>query len=125
MWRGLTADRRAWLRAGGSRLVDRQRGTAWGLDVAGGWTHDYALWGLHGRDVSLTGGSISQLQPGTPVLAATDGVVAGVGWDPDGYGHYIVLDHGGGWQTVYAHLQPAATERLQESSLGMTVSAHG
>ena len=52
---------------------------------------------------------------GTPVLAATDGVVAGVGWDPDGYGHYIVLDHGGGWQTVYAHLQPAATSGYRMS----------
>ena len=43
--------------------------------------------------------------PGTRVLAAADGVVAEIGWDPDGYGHYIILAHGGGWQTLYAHLQ--------------------
>ena len=47
--------------------------------------------------------------PGTPVLAAADGVVAAIGWDSDGYGQYIVLDHGGGWQTLYAHLQSATT----------------
>ena len=44
--------------------------------------------------------------PGTPVVAAADGSVAGVGWDPDGYGHYVILAHGAGWQTLYAHLQP-------------------
>ena len=46
--------------------------------------------------------------PGTPVLAAADGIVAAIGWDPDGYGHYIVLDHSGGWQSLYAHLQSTA-----------------
>lgn len=39
---------------------------------------------------------------GTPVLAFADGKVSMVGWD-GGYGNYIVLDHDGDWQTLYAH----------------------
>ena len=58
--------------------------------------------------------------PGTPVLAAADGVVTAIGWDSDGYGHYVVLDHGGGWQTLYAHLQSAAMGGYR-MTLGMTV----
>ena len=59
--------------------------------------------------------------PGTPVLAAADGVVAEIGWDPDGYGHYVVLTHGSGWQTLYAHLQSARLSGYL-TTLGMAVS---
>ncbi len=27
-----------------------------------------------------------------------------VGWDYDGYGNYIIINHSGGFQTLYAHL---------------------
>ena len=63
-------------------------------------------------------------QPGTPVLAAADGVVTVIGWDPDGYGHYIVLDHGSGWQSLYAHLQPD-TLSGHRMTLGMVVRQGG
>lgn len=42
---------------------------------------------------------------GTPVLAADAGYVVSVGWDDTGYGETIVIDHGNGFQTLYAHLQ--------------------
>lgn len=43
---------------------------------------------------------------GTPVLAADSGVVIFAGWVPKdwGYGQLVVLDHGNGWTTYYAHL---------------------
>lgn len=41
---------------------------------------------------------------GTPVYAADTGVVVFAGWHRDGYGELIILDHGGGWTTYYAHL---------------------
>jgi len=43
------------------------------------------------------------VKTGTFVLAAASGVVARIGHDPGGYGHYIILDHGT-YQTRYAHL---------------------
>ncbi len=40
---------------------------------------------------------------GTDVHATADGVVASAGW-ANGYGRLLVLDHGNGLQTYYAHL---------------------
>lgn len=41
---------------------------------------------------------------GTPVVAADAGVVVFAGWDNSGYGYSIVVDHGNGFMTRYAHL---------------------
>jgi murein DD-endopeptidase MepM/ murein hydrolase activator NlpD len=41
---------------------------------------------------------------GTPVHAARSGRVASAGWDAGGYGELVVLDHGGGVTSRYAHL---------------------
>ena len=40
---------------------------------------------------------------GTPIYATGDGVVKKVGWQ-SGYGKIIVIDHGFGYETWYAHL---------------------
>ena len=69
-----------------------------------------------GRLVWPASGSISQAYKtyhraidigsytGNPVRAADSGYVAVAGWSNLGYGYYIVLDHGNGIQTLYAHL---------------------
>ena len=41
---------------------------------------------------------------GTDILCFADGTVAMTGWDK-GYGNYIMVDHAGGWRTLYAHCQ--------------------
>ena len=41
---------------------------------------------------------------GNMVMAVDDGVVVYSGWNNYGYGNLIVVDHGNGWQSVYAHL---------------------
>jgi murein DD-endopeptidase MepM/ murein hydrolase activator NlpD len=41
---------------------------------------------------------------GTPIKAADNGYVVVAGWSNVGYGNYIVVDHGNGIQTLYAHL---------------------
>ncbi len=41
---------------------------------------------------------------GNPVWAADNGVVVYAGWSNYGYGNLVVIDHGNGWQTLYAHL---------------------
>ncbi|HVN53574.1 MAG TPA: peptidoglycan DD-metalloendopeptidase family protein [Anaerolineaceae bacterium] len=43
-------------------------------------------------------------QLGNAVYAADNGVVVYAGWNDWGYGNVIVIDHGNGWQTLYAHL---------------------
>lgn len=41
---------------------------------------------------------------GSPVYAAETGVVIWAGYNTWGYGNLVVLDHGGGWLTLYVHL---------------------
>lgn len=41
---------------------------------------------------------------GNAIFASDTGVVVYSGWNDNGYGYLIILDHGNGWQTVYAHL---------------------
>lgn len=43
-------------------------------------------------------------ETGDPVYAADNGVVVYAGWNNWGYGNVIVINHGNGWQTLYAHL---------------------
>lgn len=42
---------------------------------------------------------------GEPMWAADSGVVVYAGWNNFGYGNMVVVDHGNGWQTAYAHMQ--------------------
>ena len=41
---------------------------------------------------------------GTPVRAAASGRVTHAGWSPGGWGNLVVLSHGNGVRTLYAHL---------------------
>lgn len=67
-------------------------------------------------DRSISGYHYSAIHPaidiggalGNPVYAADSGVVVYAGWSNYGYGNLIVVDHGNGWQTVYAHLDTIA-----------------
>ena len=38
------------------------------------------------------------------MLAGDSGYVIVAGWSNVGYGYHIVIDHGNGYQTLYAHL---------------------
>jgi murein DD-endopeptidase MepM/ murein hydrolase activator NlpD len=41
---------------------------------------------------------------GTEVYATGDGTIIESGWNPGGFGNYIVIDHGYGLQSTYGHL---------------------
>lgn len=41
---------------------------------------------------------------GSRVVAADAGVVLFAGWSAEGYGNVVLIDHGNGYQTLYAHL---------------------
>ncbi|MCX6056277.1 MAG: M23 family metallopeptidase [Chloroflexi bacterium] len=45
---------------------------------------------------------------GNAIYAVDDGVVVYSGWNNNGYGNLIIVDHGNGWQSVYAHLDTMA-----------------
>lgn len=47
---------------------------------------------------------------GAPILAADSGVVVLTKSDPGGYGYYVVIDHGNGLKTLYAHMYPSTVK---------------
>lgn len=51
----------------------------WGIDIS--WN------GIYGQDI----------------VASDSGTVIWAGWDNSGYGNYVIIDHGNGYQTMYAH----------------------
>lgn len=53
---------------------------------------------MNHRGIDIAGGL------GNAIYAADTGVVVYAGWNDWGYGNVVVLDHGNGWQTLYAHM---------------------
>lgn len=47
--------------------------------------------------------------PGSAVYAADTGLVVFAGWSGLGYGNTILIDHGNGFRTLYAHLSQVST----------------
>lgn len=62
---------------------------------------------------------------GTPILASTDGVVITAGYNTGGYGNYVVIDHGGGIYTLYAHASSLAVSSGQVVAAGQTIAYVG
>lgn len=62
--------------------------------------------------------------PGTEVYATGDGTVVEVGWQT-GYGNTIVIDHGFGYVTRYAHLQAFRTQRGKKVVRGEVIGEVG
>lgn len=73
------------------------------------------------QGVDLSGGVFNK-----PVLAADGGRVAEAvtGWG-GGYGNYIIIDHGGGYRTVYAHLNSVNVVKNQTVTKGQMIGRAG
>ncbi len=62
---------------------------------------------------------------GDPVVAPDNGVVVYAGWNDWGYGEMVVIDHGQGWQTLYAHLSTVDVGCGQEVYRGDLIGTIG
>ena len=62
---------------------------------------------------------------GATIWAADSGVVVFAGWSNGGYGNLVMLDHGNGWQTVYAHLSSVRVSCGQSVSQGQSLGSAG
>jgi murein DD-endopeptidase MepM/ murein hydrolase activator NlpD len=62
---------------------------------------------------------------GSPVWASDNGVVVYAGWSNYGYGNLIVVDHGNGWQTLYAHLNSISVGCGQSVNQGQGIGGLG
>lgn len=62
---------------------------------------------------------------GTPVQTTADGIVEKAGWDNSGYGIQVIINHGYGFKTVYAHLSKALVSRGQVVGRGDDIGLSG
>lgn len=62
---------------------------------------------------------------GEPIYVTGNGVVKYVGYDAGGYGRYILVDHGFGYKTRYAHLSKALVVKGQEVKRGQLIGEMG
>ncbi|MCJ7513795.1 MAG: LysM peptidoglycan-binding domain-containing M23 family metallopeptidase [Anaerolineales bacterium] len=62
---------------------------------------------------------------GDPIWAADGGVVVYSGWSNGGYGNMVMIDHGTGWQTVYAHLSDTRVACGQSVGQGQVIGHMG
>lgn len=62
---------------------------------------------------------------GTTVDAAENGVVAYAGNEVKGMGNLIIIQHSGGWMTVYAHLDSMTVRRGNKVSVGQKIGTVG
>jgi septal ring factor EnvC (AmiA/AmiB activator) len=65
-----------------------------------------------------------QAQMGSDVVSAAPGIVAYVSW-LRGYGQFIIIDHGRGYYTLYAHLSDVLVESGERVSAGELIAMVG
>ena len=75
-------------------------------------------WGRMHEGLDIAGSS------GTPIAAAATGTVISAGWS-GGYGNLVVLDHGNGLSTAYAHMSSIAVSSGQTVPQGSAVGGMG
>lgn len=62
---------------------------------------------------------------GSPVYAADSGFVVYAGWTDVGYGYMVLIDHGNGFRTLYAHLSWFYVEQGQSVAKGQKIGLVG
>jgi murein DD-endopeptidase MepM/ murein hydrolase activator NlpD len=92
------------------------------------------VWPVRGKVVSTYGAKEGGLYndginiaapKGTPVAAAADGVVAYVGNDLESYGNLVLVRHGGGAMTAYAHLASVNIKKGMTVRKGQAIGSVG
>ena len=100
-------------------------GQTWTLPVDGRVTSKFGM-----RKHPVTGvyklhtGTDFAASTGTPIGAASGGVVKSAGWQ-SGYGNTVVIDHGNGVSTMYAHASALLVKPGQQVAPGEAVAKVG
>ncbi|MCL1927878.1 MAG: M23 family metallopeptidase [Treponema sp.] len=98
--------------------------------IRGGIGHFTAMFGINrdpftGAPHMHTGIDLSTYRSGDPIVATADGQVAYMGYEPSGFGNYIIIRHQHGFYTRYAHLLSFRVETGQMVKQGETIGYIG
>ncbi len=103
------------------KLYDQSANHYWSAPLdAGKLTSNFGYrWGRWHTGVDL------DLETGSPVYAAFDGLVRVVSWDGNGYGRYVLIRHYNGLETLYGHLSKQLVESGQLVKAGDQIGLGG
>jgi murein DD-endopeptidase MepM/ murein hydrolase activator NlpD len=98
--------------------------------VRGGIGHFTAYFGMNsdpfnGAPHMHTGIDISTFRQGDPIVATADGQITYTGYEPGGFGNYIIIRHQHGFYTRYAHMLSFRVETGQMVKQGETIGYIG
>ncbi len=88
-------------------------------------TNDHTLSGYDYSPATNHYGLDFNGETGDPIYAVDNGVIVYAGWNDWGYGYMLVIDHGNGWQTLYAHLSDYFVGCGAWVNQGQTIAAMG
>lgn len=83
----------------------------------------YEVHPIYGTRVPMNGVEI-RAEAGASIRAALGGTAQFVGW-LSGYGNTVILDHGDGWFTLYAHASEILVARGAKVAAGVTIARVG
>ncbi len=104
-----------------SRSRTRGRQMSWPVESATITSGFGARWGNVHKGIDLW----NQQKANTPILAAKEGTVIEAGANRAGYGNMVVLDHGDGLQTYYAHMRRIDVSIGEEVERGQMLGLMG
>ncbi|MGI2262256.1 M23 family metallopeptidase [Candidatus Cardinium hertigii] len=61
----------------------------------------------------------------TPIYAAADGYIKWIKKDKKGYGHHLLIEHGNGFKTHYAHMDTIIIKERQQITRGQQIGTVG
>jgi len=62
---------------------------------------------------------------GTPIYATADGVIKHAGRKANGFGKHVVINHGFGYETLYAHMSKIAVKKGEKVKRGQVIGYVG
>lgn len=80
-------------------------------------------WGHHGG-IDVVGKEYGYIY-NKPIYASRSGTVIAAVWSNSGYGNYVVIDHGDGFSTVYAHCNSLSVTKGQYVQKGQHIANVG
>ena len=78
-------------------------------------------WGRMHWGIDISDGGVY----GQPIIAADGGTVTFAGNTGGGYGNFVIIDHGNGYQTIYGHASKLAVTTGQSVAQGDTIAYVG
>lgn len=78
-------------------------------------------WGTFHYGIDISDSGIH----GQDIVASDGGTVTWAGYDSSGYGYYVIIDHGNGYETLYGHCSELYVSDGQEVAQGDLIAAVG